>query len=74
MVLDVRAVPLGIRSSTALGVFSSVPVGSSIVLVTAGDPAPLLTKLRTDAKGALGVEPLDETLGAWAVRVTRLPE
>lgn len=74
-VLDVRAVPLGIRSSTALGVFSSVPVDSSIVLVTSGDPAPMLAKLRNDAQGALDVEPLDETPGAWTVRVTRrLPQ
>jgi len=75
MVLDVRAVPLGIRASTALGVFSSVPVDSSIVVITSGDPTPLLTKLRTDALGALDVEPLDETPGAWTVRVTRrLPQ
>ncbi|MFI2754919.1 DUF2249 domain-containing protein [Cellulomonas sp. P22] len=74
-VLDVRNVPLGIRASTALGVFSSVPVDSSILLITSGDPTSLLTKLRTDAQGALDVEPLDETPGAWRVRVTRrLPQ
>lgn len=71
MVLDVRNVPLGIRSSTALAVFGSVPADGSLVIVTSGEPINLLHQLDTEARGALDVEYLDTTPGAWRVRVTR---
>lgn len=71
LVLDVRNIPLGIRSSTALGVFGSVPADGSLVIVTSGEPVNLLHQLDTEARGAIDVDYLDDTPGAWRVRVTR---
>lgn len=70
-VLDLRAVSWGVRESTALAVFGSVPSGGSLVVIAPEDPVDLLHLLSDEARGELEVEYLEETPGAWRLRVTR---
>lgn len=70
-VVDLRAVSWGVRESAALAVFGSVPSGGSLVLVAPEDPVDLLHLLSDEARGELEVEYLEETPGAWRLRVTR---
>lgn len=70
-VLDLRAISWGVRESAALAVFGSVPSGGSLIVIAPEDPVELLHQLGDEAHGELEVEYLQDTPGAWRLRVTR---
>lgn len=68
--LDVRAIPHAIRHASAVGAWSAIPTGGSLVLVAPHDPKPLLAQL-AERDGPVTVTYLDEGADAWRLRLTR---
>lgn len=70
-VLDVRAIPRGVRHAAVIGAVGAVPVDGSIVLLAPHDPLPLLRELDDRDPGALSVSYDEAGPETWAVRLRR---